>query len=89
MTEPSLTEQRQAVGHVLRELREERKLSKLAVARHVGEPLRAVEGWEDGTGPLTFEDLVRLGRLFDVRLTEIAARIGPHAGPEVTNHGRT
>lgn len=76
MTDATLSAQRQAMGRVLRELREERELSKLAVARHIREPLRTVEGWETGTGSLTFEDLVRLGRLFELPLSEVAERAG-------------
>lgn len=76
MLDAEIAKLRQNLGGVLRDLREERGMSKLSVARHVGETLRTVDGWEDGTGHLTFEDIVRLGRLYDVRLSEIVTRAG-------------
>lgn len=74
MLDVEIANLRASLGRVLRLLREERGLSKLAVARRLSVPLRSVEGWESGTGPLSFEDLVQLARLFDVRLSEIVTR---------------
>jgi DNA-binding transcriptional regulator YiaG len=75
MHDAEIARLRRNLGRVLRELREEQELSALAVSRHVGQPLRVVQGWEDGTGEPTFEDLVLTCRLLGVRLSEVAARV--------------
>lgn len=72
---PTLYEQ---IGQMIRELREEAKLSQSELAAEIGVAANTVSRWETGVYKVTPEDLDKLARRFKVSIT----RFFPHLQQE-------
>ena len=63
--------QRSALGEVLKQHREECKMTQEFVAESVGVSRQAVSKWENGTSDPSTSNLIALAKLFDLSAEEL------------------